>query len=126
MIALNMIALSATVTFDYTDGFGKRYVFNIDRILEHIKANNYPVYEVEIEPGYAENYLLNRRASQVKVDKIELPIREPVVYVAWTDGSHLLIDGNHRYIKAAQAGQTTIKAYILKRRVWKRFLIDER
>lgn len=51
-------------------------------------------------------------------------LAQPIIFCECLDGTHILVDGNHRFVYAARKGKTEVLAWLVKRDVWERFIID--
>lgn len=52
------------------------------------------------------------------------PIREPIVVAITDDETHLILDGNHRYVAAAMRNLRSIQAKILPMRICEQHIIE--
>lgn len=93
------------------------YKFAMDN--EHIERVKCP-----IEASHAEFVLKNHGLEQPRLDRLKAPyIDIPILIVTHDDGTHTVIDGNHRFVKRHHLGLTDINAFIFKLGEWEPFLV---
>jgi hypothetical protein len=47
----------------------------------------------------------------------------PVILLEWEDGTHVLADGNHRFVILWRMGIRRMPAYIVTKDIWQKFLV---
>lgn len=105
------------------DGTVRHFAIGVlTRMLLQISA---PTLWVAIEQEHVDFILANRGVEQEKLDRMTPEYRDkPIIGAVWYDGSVLIIDGHHRYIKRHQAGFTEIEAIPLPPEIWEDYLLD--
>jgi tRNA A37 threonylcarbamoyladenosine biosynthesis protein TsaE len=80
---------------------------------------------VPIEKEYADYIRENSGIEQHRYDRLRLQqiMNHPILIIEWDDNTHTVVDGNHRYVKAADLGRTEIKSIILKPALWKTAIV---
>ena len=103
----------------------KETVINITRLSLDFRVKIRPIVKIPIDPVWAEQSFHKRGLEEHRLKRIILrpDLMEPVLFCVWPDGSHLLVDGNHRYAASWVMGATDIPARIIPRSVWKKHVI---
>jgi hypothetical protein len=117
--------------FSHTDDDGTTTHIAVGRLNEWCKVElskgKIEVFKVPIDVEFAEwcvsNHGIEPHRLARMVEHLSVLDTEPVIFVAWPNGSHLLADGNHRYVSAARAGHTEINAFVLTDTEWWPFQI---
>jgi len=88
--------------------------------VEHLK----PYDGVITEQGYITSKT-QRGYEQHRLDAItqEIIDKNPLTFIVDTDRQLLMIDGTHRYIKAWDLGNRTIRAYVVEPDIWQNYLM---
>ena len=63
--------------------------------------------------------------EQDHIDKVVETIDHPILLVRFTDGSNLIVDGNHRIVKRWRMGLKTVVAAIFNPGQWEQFLVTD-
>jgi len=125
-----MIALSAVrgnlFTFipDTTKG-GPEITVAVDLLTEWVRANHIPITAIACEQEQAEKFYRDNGVEPHRLARITAKhLRSPVLLLDLGDGTHMLADGNHRYVVAAANGITRLPAWLVKHSYWQPFRVD--
>jgi len=96
-------------------------------LADWCKRTNQPIQIIPIEKQYSEFNRENRGVEEHRFKKFELDggVKEPMVFCTWPDGTHLLVDGTHRYVWLAEHNAHFGAAYILDEKDWRPFVIED-
>lgn len=101
------------------------------------KSPEYRALEIVITPvekDFAEWAMENRGIEQRRLERITLMhlVTSPLCYCNFQRPeslgggmSHLLVDGNHRYVKASMLGMTALPARVAPETLWRKFQVDD-
>lgn len=94
--------------------------FHVNRIIK--RAKNKPVHTVPIDRGFAKWALRNNGIEQHRLDRLlqvpkDKPF-DPVHYIVWSNGKHVLVDGSHRYVASYLQKRETIEIRVLPFLEW--------
>ena len=105
---------------------GETICLAIDRLKADKRLLMKPVGLCPVSMEFAEFCIRERGVEVHRVARVlaAYPVYDPVLFAAWGDGSHLLIDGVHRYVACATHGSPTIKGKIVPLTVWRSYRID--
>lgn len=96
-----------------------------DRITEWARLNFIEIVLTPVERKWALDFLDHRGIEQHRLERIQPEhLEEPIVYCAMPDGTHLLVDGHHRYVAAAIHDVQWIKSRILNYEQWSPFIVE--
>lgn len=100
--------------------------FAVDRLK---KAPEFLALEIVRTPVDAEGARFcreHRGVEQHRLDRITIDTitYNPVIYCNWAGGTHLLIDGTHRYVKASMLGLPFILARVVPEEIWRPFQVE--
>jgi hypothetical protein len=99
---------NATAMFDYAVHFPNQ----IQRVT------------LDIEPHIVEVCRTKRGVEQWKLDRLRDPyLSFPIVMAELESRTHLMVDGNHRYVRRSEIGYSSIQAYVFSLGQWERFLV---
>ena len=101
----------------------------IDRLNAHIRARCikglFDPVPINVEHHIAEYFINNRGIEPHRLKRIRSEdFLNPILFATTPKGTHLLLDGHHRYVAAAMAGKATLPAFVVPERVWRKFLIE--
>ncbi len=114
----------AVYTWIDPDGVDTVLHFASDRMAAWAKDNLETVM-TPCNEADARMLIRDRCLEKHRLDRFDLKVLDlPVLYCEMDGGTHLLVDGNHRYVYAAALGVPWIKAHIFKRSDWEPFLVD--
>lgn len=78
-----------------------------------------------VEEHFAKWAMENRGVEQKRLDRLTPAIfAQPLTYCEWENGSHLLVDGNHRYVKAAMLGVKELPARVVLPPLWRKYVVS--
>ena len=105
---------------------GKFTTFCIDMFEAYIKATRMKPVELKIDPEFATFIREKRGIEQYRLDRLRgAALKIPVIYVKWQDGTHLMIDGHHRYVKKVDRKDRYILGYLFNDPdVWNMFTVS--
>jgi len=111
--------LALTETFRWNDGDGSQWLFNVSAINAHIDAHPEQWEPIDLGIDYdLYAHCAKNGVEQWKLDRIDAATCRPVLAAERGDGSHILIDGNHRVVARWRAGFAEIPAYMIPRTFW--------
>lgn len=104
--------LDQIFSVNYTDdatGTTRMRHFNASALHRELLANPLPMSQVEVRPDWARYIFHNRGCKQDGVTRqmgrlITGDQHQPLLYLCTADGTHLQIDGHHKYVAAAALG----------------------
>lgn len=112
--------------FTHIDDEGKlTRKFDVTGIIEYCVENKVEIVRVGMTLIGYNICKLERGYEQHRLDTITQQVidNHPVVFCQLPDGTHLMIDGTHRYIKAWDLGKRFILSYLVPEGVWAQFLL---
>lgn len=131
MLSLDALLEMAGVTdeiFTFVPhGETETLLFNATKIRAHCVAHPDEVTRsrVIVTEDMAKKILTNGGIETKKVMRLmgcPDKVFEPVIFLEWHDGTHVMCDGNHRFsIQVALLGMPTIDSYIVPRAVWTQY-----
>lgn len=109
-------------SFDGDDDF----FLAVTRLYEHLKETNRPIVKMPVSVEHA-NYVGKNRGIEfprmLRLSAVPFEQWEPIIVCQMKDDSFEIVDGNHRYVRAAGLGKTEIDSWTLKYREWQPFRI---
>lgn len=100
--------------FEFNDLDHGRWFFLIDDLATAARALGYEPQSCELTRHHYEHVSRNNGVDLEYVALITPEQRDvPAIICDWEDGSHTLIDGNHRMCRRWEDGFTNFDAYIL-------------
>lgn len=105
------------------DKTGEYRIFAVDRMALWIEAHSLEVLKVKFLPdaAFAKFVLENRGIEPHRLLRCDISF--PITLLLMSDDTHLIVDGNHRYVKAAMVG-AELKANMLIKEQWEQFLVE--
>jgi hypothetical protein len=117
--------LGVEVIFTHIADDGTQTMFAVERMVKWCADTRQRIYETPVDVDFAKFCLERRGIEQHRLNRLTaLDLIVPVLYCEWPDGSHLLVDGHHRYVLAARLGRKTIRGHVLKERQWRPFVVE--
>jgi hypothetical protein len=112
------------VVFTWLDPVTEEEVtFAVERLAKWA-ALHCETVETPVELVYALAIIRDRGLEQHRMDKLTLDsLLDPVLYLAMPGGTHLLADGNHRYVYAAFNGVKWLRARMVDEEHWRKFIV---
>lgn len=104
--------------------------FDIERLWQLIREHQppfdlYPEVEASLE---AEEVAFVRRTHGIEAAHLKrltaARLEEPGILCDYGDGSSILVDGNHRYVRRFDIGHKTMRFIALQRDQWRLCLLD--
>lgn len=127
-MGINVFDLPAGATiFEWKPDDGPRVFFAIEPMIEwaHDHISEIHLCRSEILPHVAQFLWDDGSIDQWKYDLVtEGSFNVPIFYCEDTEGKHVLVDGRHRYVWAADKGMRYAPTVILKPGQWEQFIID--
>src|SRR4249919_3066469 len=131
MIPFSKLNLTDVIFTHIDDKTNKHYHYAISRIRPQLanglmKGWAKPT-KVPVEEEVAKFCITNRGVELHRIMKL-LPAKlpyEPIIFAEMGDGTHLLLDGTHRYVVSALRKLPDILAIIINNKHRKRFLIKD-
>lgn len=101
-------------------------VFNTTALEKYLRATKTMPEWVDLSREHAQLMLDNHGVEQEHVDRLTPEcLRRPVIFIEWFDKTHILVDGNHRFVYAHfKARKKEILTWIVKPNIWKHFTIE--
>lgn len=110
--------------FSYVPKEGESLHFATTRLLRYLKTSSLPVVNVELDAALAEHVARRNGVEPGHLTESLKRIEEPCVLIEYIDGTHIVVDGNHRIFARQLLEFTFAPAWILPEKVWRRFLIE--
>ncbi|AHC30589.1 hypothetical protein CC53_gp172 [Rhizobium phage vB_RleS_L338C] len=111
--------------FSWVDETGKYRCWMTERMNRYAERYLKPIV-IEVDHDYAKHIFRACGIEQHRLLRItpQVIAQRPVLYVELGDGSHKLVDGNHRYLKASLLGWKDVPAYLFKKKLADDFELD--
>ena len=111
--------------FSHEDEDGTLRHINATQLYAHaLKAGMEKVW-VTLDPAHTQFILENRGIERPRVDRLVEPyLSMPILVVKMADGSHLTVDGHHRWVKCAELGRKEILCLMVPVGEWEKFCVD--
>lgn len=114
--------------FTHLDDDGTARTFLVETMLDFVQK--YPTC-VDLIGGKAPiNFeiadYLRRKAGieQHRVDRLVEPYASiPIIGILWPEGTTLIVDGNHRIVRAYEDGKTELNTVLFKAPFWENFML---
>jgi len=100
--------------------------FAVSRLEAHLRAHPVEMARVAMNYDFARDAIVNRGIEEHRLKRITRRIikTNPVIFAYDPlDDTHLLIDGSHRYVKAAMLGMDHIIGYIVEPDLWQQYVV---
>ena len=113
------------IVFSNIDKKGELTIVAVERLLkdkEYIKIKPIPVAVLEdsAKTCFINNGVEPHRLARLAAEDV---ITHPVTYLDMSDGTHLLADGNHRYVKAYLLRMSRLPARLVPEKLWRRYQV---
>lgn len=97
----------------------------VDQHVDEVENVRVPVTKAQVQ-----YYLHNRGIEDHRLLRLMMSLEhavKPILYIKWEDAKdrHTLVDGHHRYVIHGAANSPWILAYLVPRKVWERFVIED-
>ena len=112
------------------DTTGVQTTYAVKMLFDHISTHEDQVekWSIPVEEHHAKYCIKNRGVEQdrlkILMGNVEY-LKKPIVMLAMPDGSHLLVDGTHRYVCYWMLKVPSIPAYMVPFDVAKPFIIED-
>lgn len=106
-------------------GTDNNYHWAADQLCKYLADTNHEVVLIPIDKDFARTLPALRGLEIERMDRIPLNpnLWTPVVLLNMPDGTHLLVDGNHRYFMSWVFGETEIRTWMVDQDIWEKFLV---
>ncbi|QIG76047.1 hypothetical protein EVC24_026 [Rhizobium phage RHph_I4] len=111
--------------FSWIDNTGKYHCWMTGRMEKYAVAKLTPV-SIEVDHDYAQHVRIHNGIEKHRLDRItpQVIAQKPVIYIELGDGSHKLVDGNHRFLKASMLGWSELPGYLFHKALADEFKLD--
>lgn len=115
---------------DHPSGTGEQTNIAVDRLREHLRGEwrqkKRKPQMVAISKSFVGYIRKNRGLEQHRLDRLtESSLRkDPIILAEWPGGTHLIVDGHHRYVRADELGHSAIWAFVCDQPTWRPFLVE--
>lgn len=102
------------IGFTWVDQFGITRTWITSRMQRYADDGHVERVVTEIDLDYAKFVKANNGIETHRLHRLtpQIIANSPVLYITLPNGTHKLVDGNHRYLRAAQLGWREIQAYV--------------
>lgn len=113
-------------TFTHVDDDGNVIVLNATAVTRWAQSHGIEAEHVEINPDQVEFIVRNHAVSHENARKVPADrLLDPITLIKWGDDTETLIDGNHRYVRAAQLHYASVLALRVPEEGWRQCLITD-
>lgn len=129
MIAVEDMNVWEIIFSHVDDDTGENNNIAVGRLIPHVAGlcatGALEVIWVSVEQDIAKYFRTNRGIEEVRLNRLpnNSDAVEPILFACMPDQTHLLVDGHHRYVKAASLGAKHIKAVLVPELIWRKFQI---
>lgn len=103
----------------------EKYIYSVDMMLTYVNTHKLPIEKVNLQENlwqiqqnvwgeYSPSDVLQHPEKKKYAENIQRIHQADLSYPILMTSKYQIIDGYHRFLKAMQKGETTIKAYILE------------
>lgn len=94
-------------------------------VVAQIAFGKLDIALVPVEEKIAAYFRTHRGVEDARLQRLsdDFKAYDPIMFACMPDGTHLLVDGHHRYVKAAALGAEHIKAVLVPEPIWREFQI---
>lgn len=114
----------------------EKYIYSVDMMIAYVNTHTLPVQKINIKDNlwqieqpvwgkYSPADVLKRPTLKKYADNIQRTRDSDLSYPIFMTSKHQIIDGYHRFLKAIQKGDTTIKAYLFEPALLKKFIVNK-
>lgn len=108
---------------------GPQMFFDVTGMREYVEAEHDAALltPVEIRQQLYDHIMSNQGVEEKKIERLaHRPdiYCQPVLLIEWDDGSHVLVDGNHRFVILWRMGIRKIPAFVIPKATWERFVLN--
>lgn len=102
------------------------FMLNSSALVEHLRSNNVDPFIIPVDYEHAEHVMNKNGVNFLHVARVSnLRLLDPILLLCHEDGTHILADGNHRYVRAWQLRRLEISAYMPLPEVWRPFVAED-
>lgn len=99
-------------------------IFNTSAIDRHLRHKLVTPEWIKIIREQVETVVKNHGVEPEHMKRLNDDcLSRPCIFVEWRDGTHILVDGNHRLVYAHLRKKKEILGWLVKQQVWKDFTI---
>jgi predicted protein tyrosine phosphatase len=111
--------------FSHRDDDGTTRHFHIIALKATIQAGNAVLAELPVDAQQVAFTTANRSLDETHIKEriSDEYLNEPGIICLFADDSHLIVDGNHRYVKRARLGLPTMLFWMLSELQWRQSLL---
>lgn len=121
-----ILEIEATIDEAFTfhrDDTGETFVFLTGKINREISTLGLTPHPTQIDAGRAAHVQKFNGVDQHRIARLDPAHRDlPILVADMEDGTQVIIDGNHRYVRRWLDGFDCIEAYWLPKTIWSRYL----
>lgn len=98
--------------------------FNVTRLQNSILYSLRPTVNIPVDANYAKFCVENRGIEKHRlVPLIGKTIKIPISVLIWDGGTHLIVDGHHRYVASALNGMESVPGRMIPKGIWEKFVV---
>jgi hypothetical protein len=122
------LGLTDEVFTHISDEDGRQTTYAVTALIKRCQQGDIPKAKVPVEAAHAQ-YCVERRG--VEKERLQALfahpawLTQPMLFIEMPDGSHLLVDGTHRYTLAFAVGVPELIAYMIPWSVAKEFIVED-
>lgn len=101
--------------------------WNSTALFKRCQVGDIPLGRVPVDKEHAEFCVEHRGVEQDRIEVLVANVeylKKPILFVEMPDGSHLLVDGTHRYVVYYAMKLPTIACYMIPYAIAKDFIIE--
>lgn len=114
----------------------EKYIYSVDMMMAYVNTHTLPVQKINIKENlwqieqpvwgdYTPADVLERPTLKKYAENIQRIRESDLSYPIFMTSKHQIIDGYHRFLKAIQNGDTTIKAYLFEPALMRKFIVNK-
>jgi hypothetical protein len=114
----------------------EKYIYSVDMMMAYVNTHKLPVQKINIKDNlwqieqsvwgdYSPADVLKRPTLKKYADNIQRIRESDLSYPIFMTSKHQIIDGYHRFLKAVEKGDTTIKAYLFEPALMRKFIVNK-
>jgi hypothetical protein len=115
----------------------EKHTYSVDMMMTYVNTHKLPIQKIKIEENlwqieqpvwgdYSPMDVLKHPEKKKYAENIQRIRDSDLSYPIFLTSKHQIIDGYHRFLKAIQTGQTTIKAYVFEPALMRKFIFDKK
>lgn len=114
----------------------EKNIYSVDMMMAYVNTHTLPVQKINIKENiwqieqpvwgeYSPANVLKQPTLKKYADNIRRIDESDLSYPIFMTSKHQIIDGYHRFLKAVQKGDITIKAYLFEPVLMRKFIINK-